>query len=94
MPLQTYRRKANAEIYSFFALLFLPTLISTFCIFPNRKPTQKKQKELIFPMPKTQQMKFILNKTTNTQNKMTVSRSKLAVSCTLIFLIHIKFIFL
>ena len=34
----------------FLPTIFLPTLISTFCIFPNRKPTQKMQKELIFPM--------------------------------------------
>ena len=29
---------------------FLPTLISTFCIFPNRNPMQKMQKELIFQL--------------------------------------------
>jgi hypothetical protein len=46
--------KPTQKFILFLPNLFLPTLISTFCIFPKRKPTQKMQKELIFTTLKIQ----------------------------------------
>ena len=86
--------KPTQKFILFFALPFLPTLISTFCIFPSRKANAKNAKRANFSKAITELKIFILNKMDYLLNKKHVSCSILALSRKHYFIIHLIFIHL